>query len=147
VAGQRTIATHLDLSLSRVQQLQAEGVITKRAELDVARVEYIRHLRERAQLRHKATQDINEERARLVHHQANIESMKEEEKVGSLISADEVESSWTGMAMSMRAKMLGVPKKVASTALGVTDYTEMEDLVDEYVKEALDELSADPKGD
>jgi len=147
VAGQRTIATHLDLSLSRVQQLQAEGVITKRAELDVARVEYIRHLRERAQLRHKATQDINEERARLVHHQANIESMKEEEKVGSLISADEVESSWTGMAMSMRAKMLGIPKKVASTALGVTDYTEMEDLVDEYVKEALDELSADPKGD
>lgn len=147
MAGQRTIATHLDLSLSRVQQLQAEGVITKRAELDVARVEYIRHLRERAQLRHKATQDINEERARLVHHQANIESMKEEEKVGSLISADEVESSWTGMAMSMRAKMLGVPKKVASTALGVTDYTEMEDLVDEYVKEALDELSADPKGD
>lgn len=147
MAGQRTIATHLDLSLSRVQQLQAEGVITKRAELDVARVEYIRHLRERAQLRHKATQDINEERARLVHHQANIESMKEEEKVGSLISADEVESSWTGMAMSMRAKMLGIPKKVASTALGVTDYTEMEDLVDEYVKEALDELSADPKGD
>jgi len=147
VAGQRTIATHLDLSLSRVQQLQAEGVITKRAELDVARVEYIRHLRERAQLRHKATQDINEERARLIHHQANIESMKEEEKVGNLISADEVESSWTGMAMSMRAKMLGIPKKVASTALGVTDYTEMEDLVDEYVKEALDELSADPKGD
>lgn len=142
MAGQGPIASHIDLSIGRVSNLQAQGVITKGADLDTARIEYIRYLREAAQTRHGgAASDVNEERARLIHHQANIAGIDEEERVGNLIAADEVESKWTGMAMAMRAKMLGVPKKVASTALGETDYTAMENMVEEYVREALDELS------
>jgi len=145
MAAQKTIAVHLFLTTNRVSELQNMGIIAKSSELDGAREQYINYLRDAAAKRQATagSNDLQEEKTRLVHHQANIESIKEEEKVGSLISADDVESTWMAMSMAMRAKLLGLGKKVASTALGITDYTEMEELVDSYVQEGLAELSQD----
>jgi phage terminase Nu1 subunit (DNA packaging protein) len=147
MASQKTIAVHLFLTSSRVSDLQNMGVIARGCEVDTAREQYINFLRDAA-VKRQATvggQDLQEEQTRLVHHKANIESIKEEEKVGSLIAADSVKTEWLSMVMAMKAKILGLGKKVASTGLGITNYTEMEELVDSYVRESLEELSKDER--
>ena len=140
MASQQAIADHLDISAKRVQQLQQDTVIPRGASLDVARVNYIRFLRASA-MSGRGSGDVNEERARLIHHQANLASLEEDVKQGKLIPADDIEKEWTDMAMAMRAKMIAMPKKVAAVGCGIDEYVEMEALVKSFVNEALDELS------
>jgi len=140
LASQQAIADHLDLSAKRIQQLMQETVIPRGASLDVARINYIRFLRVSA-MSGRGSGDVNEERARLIHHQANLASLEEDVKQGKLIPADEIEKEWVGMSMAMRAKMIALPKKVAAVGCGINEYVEMEALVKGFVNEALDELS------
>ena len=100
MATQRAIAAHLDLSVVRIQQLQYAGVIEKDASLDSARLSYLRWLRER--ISSKSNSDINNERARLVHHQANLAALEEETRRSKLIPADEINSEWTEMTSIMQ---------------------------------------------
>jgi phage terminase Nu1 subunit (DNA packaging protein) len=140
LANQKEIAEHLDLVPSRIHQLQQETVIPRGASLDVARINYIRFLRASA-MSGRGSGDVNEERARLIHHQANLASLEEDVKQGKLIPADEIEKEWVDMSMAMRAKMIALPKKVAAVGCGINEYVEMEALVKGFVNEALDELS------
>ena len=139
MANQRAIAAHLDLSVSRIQQLQYAGVIEKDASLDCARLAYIRWLRERSTS--KSNSDINNERARLVHHQANLATLDEETRRSKLIPADEINSEWAEMTSIMRAKITLIPKQVAAVGCGIADYNEMESLVRDLVHDALNELA------
>ena len=139
MATQRALAVHLVLSVSRIRQLQYAGVIKKDASLDCARLAYIRWLRER--ISSKSNSDINNERARLVHHQANLAALEEETRRSKLIPADEINSEWAEMTSIMRAKITTIPKQVAAVGCGITDYNEMEALVKDLVYEALDELT------
>ena len=139
MATQRAIAAHLDLSVVRIQQLQYAGVIKKDASLDSARLSYLRWLRER--ISSKSNSDINDERARLVHHQANLAALDEETRRSKLIPADEINSEWAEMTSIMRAKITTIPEQVAAVGCGITDYNEMEALVKDLVHAALDELS------
>ena len=139
MATQRVIAAHLDLSVVRIQQLQYDGVFEKDASLDFARLSYLRWLRERSSS--KSNSDINNERARLVHHQANLAALDEETRRSKLIPADEINSEWAEMTSIMRAKITNIPKQVAAVGCGITDYNEMEALVKDLVHAALDELS------
>jgi phage terminase Nu1 subunit (DNA packaging protein) len=139
MATQRALAVHLVLSVSRIRQLQYAGVIKKDASLDCARLAYIRWLRER--ISSKSNSDINNERARLVHHQANLAALDEETRRSKLIPADEINSEWAEMTSIMRAKITTIPEQVAAVGCGITDYNEMEALVKKLVNDALDELS------
>ena len=139
MATQRAIAAHLDLSIIRIQQLQYDGVIEKDASLDSARLAYIRWLRER--MSSKSNSDINNERARLVYHQANLAALEEETRRSKLIPADEINSEWAEMTSIMRAKITTIPKQVATVGCGITDYNEMESLVKDLVYAALDVLA------
>ena len=139
MATQRTLAAHLVLSVSRIQQLQYEGVIEKDASLDCARLSYIRWLRERSSS--KSNSDINNERARLVYHQANLAVLEEETRRSKLIPADEINNEWAEMTSIMRAKITLIPKQVAAVGCGITGYNEMEALVKDLVYAALDELA------
>ena len=141
MASQKVIAVHLDLTAARVSELMAEGRLTRGGDLDTVRVEYIRTLRA-ASRGNNTGGDLQQERTRLTRHQANLASIDEEIKKRNLIAAEEVLGEWMSMTLAMKAKLLGLGKKVASTALGVSDYTEMEKVVDTYVKESLSELSA-----
>jgi phage terminase Nu1 subunit (DNA packaging protein) len=142
MASQPTMARHLFLSSGRVQNLQYQGILTKGADLDVAREQYIMFLRGLAtEAQRGGSGDVNEERARLIHHQANLASLEEDVKQGKLIPADEIEKEWVDMSMAMRAKMIALPKKVAAVGCGINEYVEMEALVKGFVNEALDELS------
>ena len=139
MATQRVIAAHLVLSVVRIQQLQYEGVIEKDASLDCARLSYLRWLRER--ISSKSNSDINNERARLVHHQANLAALEEETRRSKLIPADEINREWAEMTSIMRAKLTTIPEQVAAVGCGITDYNKMESLVKKLVNDALDELS------
>jgi phage terminase Nu1 subunit (DNA packaging protein) len=139
MATQRVTAAHLDLSVVRIQQLQYAGVIEKYSSLDCARLSYLRWLRER--ISSKSNSDINDERARLVHHQANLAALEEESRRSKLIPADEINSEWAEMTSIMRAKITSIPEQVAAVGCGITDYNEMESLVKDLVHAALDELA------
>ena len=139
MATQRALAVHLVLSVSRIRQLQYAGVIEKDASLDCARLSYLRWLRER--ISSKSNSDINNERARLVHHQANLAALEEETRRSKLIPADEIDSEWAEMTSIMRAKITPIPKQVAAVGCGITDYNEMESLVKDLVYAALDVLA------
>ena len=139
MATQRALAVHLVLSVSRIRQLQYAGVIEKDASLDCARLSYLRWLRER--ISSKSNSDINNERARLVHHQANLAALEEETRRSKLIPADEINSEWAEMTSIMRAKITTIPEQVAAVGCGITDYNEMESLVKDLVYAALDVLA------
>ena len=139
MATQRALAAHLVLSVSRIRQLQYAGVIKKDASLDCARLAYIRWLRER--ISSKSNSDINNERARLVHHQANLAALEEETRRSKLIPADEINSEWAEMTSIMRAKLTTIPEQVDAVGCGIADYNEMESLVKDLVYAALDELA------
>ena len=139
MATQRALAVHLVLSVSCIQQLQYDGIIKKDASLDCARLAYLRWLRER--ISSESNSNINNERARLVHHQANLAALEEETRRSKLIPADEINSEWAEMTSIMRAKITSIPKQVAAVGCGITDYNEMESLVKDLVHGALDELA------
>ena len=139
MATQRVIAAHLDLSVVRIQQLQYDGVFEKDASLDFARLSYLRWLRERSSS--KSNSDINNERARLVHHQANLAALDEETRRSKLVPTDEINSEWAQMTSIIRAKITPIPKQVAAVGCGITDYNEMEALVKKLVNDVLDELA------
>ena len=139
MAAQRVIAANLDLSVVRIQQLQCDGIIKKDASLDCTRLAYIRWLRER--ISSKSNSDINNERTRLVYHQANLAALEEEARRSKLIPANEINSEWAEMTSIMRAKITSIPEQVAAVGCGITDYNEMESLVKDLVHAALDELA------
>jgi len=89
----------------------------------------------------KSNSDINNERARLVYHQANLAALEEETRRSKLIPADEINSEWAEMTSIMRAKTTLTPKQIAAAGYGITDYNEMESLVKSLVHGALDELA------
>lgn len=85
--------------------------------------------------------DLNEERARLTFHQANIAELDEEVKRGELIPSEIAERVWTDMIASFRAKVLSIPTKAAHQFVALTNISEIQDALKEHHHEALLELS------
>jgi hypothetical protein len=89
MATQEQIAEHLDLSKRRVQDLMAEGVLGKGADLDQCRINYIRYLRSNASGQHTgATPTLADGRARLVKLQADKVEIELAELRGEVVRAD-----------------------------------------------------------
>lgn len=144
MATQETIAAHLDLSSrSVVDLLKKLDLPTRNCDLDLARVTYIRHLREKAAGRSgDGEYDLTEERARLAHHQANIAALDEKVKEKSLIPIEIVVSTWQSIAMNVRAKLLSMPPQIAAKCAGGSK-DEIEAEAKELIYQALTELSED----
>jgi phage terminase Nu1 subunit (DNA packaging protein) len=81
------------------------------------------------------------ERARLLHHQANNEALKEAINRGELIPAELVISLGAALVSAARAKMLAVPSKVRGRFPGLDKG--VCDEVDQLTREALTELGSD----
>jgi len=86
--------------------------------------------------------DLEAERARLAHHQANLAAMEEEVKRKNLIPADVVESRWQSLAANVRAKLLNLPGRGAVAVAGLSTVQEIERELRRLVYEALRELAA-----
>ncbi|HIG66205.1 MAG TPA: hypothetical protein EYQ43_11800 [Methyloprofundus sp.] len=134
---QREIASHLCLSVSRIQQLQYAGIIAKGANLDSARKAYFHWLR--SQIKEKST--VNAERARLLHHQANLSAIEEENRRSKLIPADEVEEVWADISAVIKARLLCLSTEAVKVCTRIPDYDQMEHVFNRLVHDALDELA------
>jgi phage terminase Nu1 subunit (DNA packaging protein) len=87
------------------------------------------------------TYDLTEERARLAHHQANNEKLKEDQLRGSLIPEDIIKEHGAGMVAAFRAKLLSLHNKIRNKFTSLS-----KDVIDEIQRlhqEALEELGTD----
>ena len=91
----------------------------------------------------KPKADLTSERARLASNQADKAGMELQVMRGELIPIPEVGLHWQGMIMAMRAKLLGMPHKIAIVALEAGSLKEIEDAATDLMYEALDEINKD----
>jgi len=149
LATQREVADHLDLSVKRVSELIRDGILPSKMgrsplNLDVCRVAYISYLRKLGGYNKKSgTGDIAEEKAKLTAAQARKAELEVEQLEKTLIPAQLVEDTWVDYVSNVRAKLLGLPSRVAHQVITVDKYAEAELIIKEQVYEALNELAED----
>ena len=153
MATQKQVADHLDLSTRTLADLLKDGVLPPvkgpgGLDLDACRVAYIRNLRGKAAGRIRQAPapsadglELNAERARLAHHQANKAALDEQEVRGELVRAEDVTRSVSDAFRRVRARLLSLPTKLTPIILGSTDAVEVKNAIEAGVLEALAELT------
>lgn len=86
--------------------------------------------------------DTDKERARLLHHQANIAALDESVKAKQLLPADLVLSRWQDIAATVRARLLSIPSSLAAVC-AEQPAPEVERKAAALVRQALEELAND----
>lgn len=84
---------------------------------------------------------LETERARLAHHQANNEALKEAQLKGDLIANADVLKQWSDAIIAMRNKMLALPSKLSKVAINAETVKEIERDAERLIYEALNELN------
>ncbi len=87
--------------------------------------------------------DYTQERAKLTRLKAEKVALELDELRSKLIPSEMVVLTWQGMLANARAKLLALPPKAASLAMGVESCQEVEQIFRYLVYEALDELAQD----
>lgn len=130
------------VSVRTATDLRARGIIPKECQYLHEMVRpYVEHLRETAAGRASGGEfDLTSERARLAHHQANIAALDEEVKKGTLIPAEQVKAKWIDIKSSVRAKLISLPTKVASSCAGKSE-VDIESSARDIVYQALEEMA------
>lgn len=147
MATRKELAEHLDLSPQSISHLIGEGIITvgsgrSPVNIDSCRIQYINHLRKAARYTKKdGAADIAEEKARLTKAQADKAELEVSELEAKLIPADLVADTWIDYVANARAKLLGLPSRVAHQVLTLDSYAEVEEVIKQQVHEALQELA------
>jgi len=83
---------------------------------------------------------LEEEKIKLTSAQAEKVGLEVEVLKGSLIPADEIEEFLTRTFGAFKARCLSIPTKSAPSVIGVVDVLEIEEIIKDYIYEALDEL-------
>ncbi|MEM8493229.1 MAG: hypothetical protein AAF756_20620 [Pseudomonadota bacterium] len=150
MATQQQVAKHLGISTRQVRTLIKSGVLpagTKGPDIDACRHAYLDYLRGKATgkvtVRSDTDLDGEQERARLAHHKANIAALEEQQLAGSLIEIAEVADAVGKEYAAVRARLLALPSRVAPLVSAVNDTAEVRGVLDDSVREALEELVAD----
>ncbi len=140
------IASLLDISERRVQQLSRAGVIPKAArgryELIGSVRGYIRHLRDLNIKGESGTADYGTERARLVKAKADLAEMEASQMRGDLLPAPDVTAAWTEIVALMRSRLLVLPDKIAPVVHETTSLNQARDVIKKAVYEILTEIAA-----
>lgn len=87
------------------------------------------------------TLDLAAERARLAKAQADAQEMKNGLSAGRLLPAEEVAAGVEGMIGRCRAKLLGMPARLAPEVIGLDSLSQIVGVIEDGVHEALTELS------
>jgi terminase small subunit / prophage DNA-packing protein len=138
------LAALFGVSAEVVRSLARRGVVVKRpgpncfALAESVRA-YCTHLREGAAGRGNGTEPTEQstQRARLARAMADSAELKNAARRGSLLDAGAVEAEWVGVARTIRAGVLRLPRR-AGARLGLT--AEQERGLDDECREVLSEL-------
>ena len=141
-------ARHLDMTERRFYELLDEGVVDrveKRGayDLDVVRLQYIRHLRDVAAGRGDDVERGDGEataRARKEEAQAGIAELELAERKHELIPADQVADAFNVVVSNVRTRLLSVPAK-AAPVVGAKDPAKAEAVIRGEINEALEDLA------
>ena len=153
-----TVAAMLNITVMRVQQLVKLGVVirTERGKYDLAGsvqgyVKYKEGIKEGrdpdASIAGEVCgEDYHLHRARLYKARADAAELEANRLSGRQHDADAVREAWVDMITNARAKLLGLPNKIAASVQGLSDIAEIKSRVEEAIYEALNELTNyDPK--
>ena len=145
MATQHEVAKHLGISQKMGADMVAMGQLEKKPrgqyDLDECRQQYINRLRETAAGRAANGElDLGEERARLAKEQADAKEMENAVARGELVYIEDVATTVEKQFAKVRAKMLGVPTKVAPEAHACATVKEVQSLIDKAITEALNDL-------
>lgn len=146
MASQREVAEHLDLSTKRISELIRDGILPSKMgrsplNIDVCRIAYISYLRKLGGYNKRSGGgDIAEEKTRLTKFQADKAELEVNQLEGKLIPAQLVQDTWTDFVANVRAKLLGLPSRIAHQVIALETYPEAEQLIKENINDALSEL-------
>lgn len=85
--------------------------------------------------------DFQVEKARLTKAQADKAEMEVSELSGDLVQVLDVVDEWQDQLMDMKGKLLSIPSKLATLVADMDNPSEVQELIDDYIREALLELS------
>lgn len=141
------MASLLMLSDRRIQQLAKEGVLPKSArgkyELAPTVQAYISYLRDRAAEPSDGDEDYGKNRARLTRLRADMADLELKLMQEKYLPIADIESSVVRDYSSLRAKLQQIGTKVADRGISMSNPGELQDLVDTYIRESLEELRFD----
>lgn len=86
--------------------------------------------------------DYNAARARKMEADAQMAELELLQAKRKLVSADDVTAAWVDVLAAMKAKLLALPTKCAPICATEKDIKVIQSVIENQVREALDELSA-----
>jgi phage terminase Nu1 subunit (DNA packaging protein) len=139
-----SLASTLNVTVRRVQQLAEEGVVIKDARGKYRAIEsiqrYIRYLQEREGLNQEGI-DFNREKALHEKTKRELAELDLAVRKGELHRGEDVRMVMTDMLTAFRAKILAIPTKLAPQLVGKADLAQITSIITAELHEALKELS------
>ena len=145
MASQSEISQKLGINVGTFKDFVARGIIEERDRgqytLEECAKQYLSHLREIAAGR-MTTDGLNlaDERARLAKEQADAKEMENMVERGELLYMDDVIKDFEEQLMNCKTKLLATPTKIAAEVFASRDVQEVQELMEEAIKDALSEL-------
>ena len=140
------VCKHLDISQATLSRLVNEGVIVSKVgkgiDLDLARINYINHLR-KGRTTKGVGGDYREERTRLTRAQADKAEAEVDHIKGITVEIGEVLKTWTGLIANCRARLIALPTALTPTIQAARDEHEITELLTDGINDALNELDHD----
>jgi hypothetical protein len=159
VMSQRAYARHRGMAYSTVQKAIASGRISTTAkgliDSDVADEEWRRNTKTRATAATEKEDDpdvfgaaqYNKARAVREHYQARLAKLEFEQKVGSLVSRDEVKIAAFNTLRQFRDAMLNIPDRLGALLAAETDSARCYEILATEIRKALNDFAdAGPNG-
>lgn len=142
-----TLADLLGFTRQRVNQLAKEGILEKQAAgrwplmKNIQR--FINYLRTNAKDQDEAESQAKYWEEKALHEKAKreIAEIKLAKLKNQMHDAADIEYMLTNMLITFRNRILGIPDKVAPKILGIKNLSEISEIIDGEVMEALTELS------
>lgn len=145
MASQSEISSKLGINVATFKDFVARGIIEERDRgqytLEECAKQYLSHLREIAAGRMTADGlNLADERARLAKEQADAKEMENMVERGELLYMDDVIKDFEDQLMNCKTKLLATPTKIAAEVFASRDVQEVQELMEEAIKDALSEL-------
>jgi phage terminase Nu1 subunit (DNA packaging protein) len=126
--GVHRVAAFLNVTPRRVQQLVKEGMPrSSRGQYDPVKCGawYVRYLQAAIEKKTTSTGDgtyttLQEERSRLLRAKTELKQIELAKKLGTLVSIFDVEKEMTELVLTTKARILGIPARVAGEIVGET---------------------------
>lgn len=147
LVGVRQVATALNVTERRVQQLSKEGLpkeLRGKYELGKCMLWYIRYLQgalEAAGRRDGGEEDfsgLREEKKRIMRAEADLKEIELAKERGNLISIVDFEKEMTDLVLTTKARVMAIAPRIAPELVGENSRVMIQAKVEKACKEALE---------